>query len=67
MVSGGTYGHKRLFDLLSKSDLTNVVLQTGRIDPAPYIEKHPEWKVITFTEQFHELLAGAELVVAHFG
>ena len=67
LVSGGTYGHKLLFDTLSKSKLSNVVLQTGRVDPTPYIKQHPEWKVITFTEKFHKLLAGAELVVSHFG
>jgi len=67
LVSGGTYGHKLLFDALSESNLKNVVLQTGRVNPTPYIRKHPEWRVITFTEKFHELLAGAELVVAHFG
>ena len=67
LVSGGTYGHKLLFDAISQSKLSNVVLQTGRVDPTPYIKKHPEWKVITFTEKFHELLAGAELVVSHFG
>jgi UDP-N-acetylglucosamine:LPS N-acetylglucosamine transferase len=44
-----------------------VVLQTGEIDPTPYIKKHPDWKVIRFTKRFHELVAGAELVVAHFG
>ncbi len=67
LVSGGTYGHKLLFDTLSASKLSNVVLQTGRVDPMPYIKRHPEWKVYTFTEKFHKLLAGAELVVAHFG
>jgi UDP-N-acetylglucosamine--N-acetylmuramyl-(pentapeptide) pyrophosphoryl-undecaprenol N-acetylglucosamine transferase len=67
LVSGGTFGHRLLFDTLSDSKLNNVVLQTGRVDPTPYIKKHPEWKVITFTERFHELIAGAELVVTHFG
>lgn len=67
LVSGGTYGHKLLFDALLESELRNVVLQTGRVDPTPYLKRHPEWKVIAFTERFHELLAGAELVVAHFG
>ena len=67
LVTGGTYGHKLLFDALAESDLHNVVLQTGRVDPTPYVKKHPEWKVITLTERFHELLAGAELVVTHFG
>jgi UDP-N-acetylglucosamine--N-acetylmuramyl-(pentapeptide) pyrophosphoryl-undecaprenol N-acetylglucosamine transferase len=67
LVSGGTYGHKLLFDTLSESKLNNVVLQTGMINPRPYIKKHPEWKVITFTEKFHELIAGADFLVAHFG
>jgi UDP-N-acetylglucosamine:LPS N-acetylglucosamine transferase len=67
LVTGGTYGHKPLFDALMESNLHNVVLQTGRVDPMPYTEKHPEWKVITVTDSFHELVAGAELVVTHLG
>jgi len=67
LVTGGTYGHKLLFDTLAESDLANVVLQTGKMNSAPYIKKHPEWKVITVTEDFHELIAGASLIVTHFG
>lgn len=67
LVTGGTYGHKLLFDALAESNLRNVVLQTGRVSPEQYAKKHPEWKVIASTDRFHELLAGAELVVTHFG
>lgn len=67
LVTGGTYGHKLLFDVFAESNLDNVVLQTGKMNPAPYIKKHPEWKVITVTEDFPRLLAGASLVVTHFG
>lgn len=67
LVSGGTHGHKLLFDALSETNIKNIVLQTGEVNPAPYMKKHPEWKVIAFTKEFHELLAGAELVVSHFG
>jgi UDP-N-acetylglucosamine:LPS N-acetylglucosamine transferase len=67
LVTGGTYGHRLLFNTLAESDLHNIVLQTGPVDPTPYIKKHPEWKVFTVTERFHELLAGAELVVTQFG
>jgi UDP-N-acetylglucosamine--N-acetylmuramyl-(pentapeptide) pyrophosphoryl-undecaprenol N-acetylglucosamine transferase len=67
LAAGGTYGHKPLFDTLMDSDLHNVVLQTGKIDPTPYLKRHPEWKAITVTEEFHELLAGAELVATHLG
>jgi len=67
LVTGGTYGHKQLFDMLAESTLGNVVLQTGPVDPRPYVRKHPEWKVFTVTEQFHEMLAGAALVICHVG
>jgi len=67
LVTGGTFGHKLLFDTLAKSSLQNVILQIGRNDPKPYTEKHPEWKIITQTEKFYELIAGAEVVVTHFG
>jgi UDP-N-acetylglucosamine:LPS N-acetylglucosamine transferase len=67
LVTGGTHGHKLLFDVLAESNMRNVVLQTGKVDPEPYVRKHPEWKVLTFTEKFQELIAGAEIVVTHFG
>jgi UDP-N-acetylglucosamine:LPS N-acetylglucosamine transferase len=67
LVTGGTYGHKLLFDTISTSGLTNIILQAGRVDPQPYAEIHPEWKIITLTEKFHEILSGADVVVTHFG
>jgi len=67
LVTGGTLGHKHLFDILNESDLKNVVLQTGEIDPEPYRKRHPEWKVMRFSLKFHELIAGAEVIVTHQG
>jgi UDP-N-acetylglucosamine:LPS N-acetylglucosamine transferase len=67
LVTGGTMGHKSLFDAISESGLENVVLQTGRIDPEQYRKKHPGWRVIDFSSRFYELVAGAELVITHFG
>jgi len=67
LVTGGTYGHKLLFDTVAETNLLNIVLQTGRVNPITYMERHPEWKVFTLTDKFHEILAGAELVVTHFG
>lgn len=67
LVTGGTMGHKKLFDVINKSNLKNVVLQTGKIDPLPYIQRHPEWKIIRYTSNFTELLAGADLIITHFG
>ena len=67
LVTGGTYGHKVLLDTIAQSDLHNVVLQTGKMNPEPYRKRHPEWKVITVTQNFQELIAGASLIVTHFG
>ncbi len=67
LVTGGTLGHKQLFDVISESKLKNVVLQTGRVDPEPYEKRHPKWRVLRFSTRFYELVAGANLVVTHFG
>ena len=67
LVTGGTEGHKKLFDAMSETDLKNVVLQTGKINPKPYKEKHPEWKVFTLSDNFPKILAGADLIITHQG
>lgn len=67
LVTGGTHGHKLLFDALAKSSLKNLILQTGEVDPEPYKKAHPEWKIIKSTDRFGELIAGARVVVTHFG
>jgi UDP-N-acetylglucosamine:LPS N-acetylglucosamine transferase len=67
LITGGTMGHKQLFDAISESNLENVVLQTGHVNPEPYRRRHPEWKIIPFSTRFNELVAGAELVITHFG
>jgi len=67
LVTGGTLGHKLLFDAINKSELKNIILQTGEIDPEPYRNSHPEWDIMRYSSNFPELLAGAELVVTHFG
>lgn len=67
LVTGGTLGHKQLFDAISESNLENVVLQTGKINPEPYRKRHPKWKIIRHSAKFYELIAGASIVVTHFG
>ncbi|HEV8405027.1 MAG TPA: glycosyltransferase [Nitrososphaera sp.] len=66
LVTGGTHGHKALFECLSMSAMDNVLLQAGPLYGA-FLMKNPAWKVIDYTDQFHELIAGAEVVVTHFG
>ncbi len=67
LITGGSLGHKQLFDTINQSNLKNIVLQTGEVDPEPYRKQHPEWQIICSSPKFHELLAGAEVVVTHFG
>lgn len=67
LVTGGTLGHKQLFDAISESNLKNVVLQTGNVNPEPYRRRHPEWKILEHSSRFYELVAGADVVVTHFG
>jgi UDP-N-acetylglucosamine--N-acetylmuramyl-(pentapeptide) pyrophosphoryl-undecaprenol N-acetylglucosamine transferase len=67
LVTGGSLGHKQLFDAVNQSNLKNIVLQTGEVDPKPYRTRHPKWEIIRSSPKFHELLAGAEVVVTHFG
>jgi UDP-N-acetylglucosamine:LPS N-acetylglucosamine transferase len=67
LVTGGTFGHKMLFQALDLSNIDNVVLQAGKLYTAQYSQKHPSWKVIDYSDRFHELIAGASVVVTHFG
>jgi len=67
LVTGGTHGHKLLFDVIAQSSLKNLILQTGEVDSEPYKRAHPEWKIIRYTDRFSELIAGARVVVTHFG
>jgi len=67
LVTGGTYGHKLLFQTLDSSDIENVLLQAGKLYTTEYSRKHPGWRVIDYAVRFHELIAGADVVVTHFG
>ncbi|AFZ70339.1 UDP-N-acetylglucosamine:LPS N-acetylglucosamine transferase [Caldisphaera lagunensis DSM 15908] len=67
LVSAGSYGYKKLFDALSKTNLENIVLQTGKVDPKPYIASHPEWKVFQFDPNLEKYIASASIVITHFG
>ncbi|PVX23126.1 MAG: polysaccharide biosynthesis protein [Candidatus Bathyarchaeum sp.] len=67
LVTGGTLGYKALFDTLNQTNLKNIVLQTGQVDPEPYKKRHPDWKVFRFSYKFSDVIAGAEVVVTHQG
>lgn len=63
LVTGGSYGYKKLFDVVSETGLENIYLHTGKIDEKEYIQKHPNWKVFSFTTEFQDILAGASVII----
>jgi UDP-N-acetylglucosamine--N-acetylmuramyl-(pentapeptide) pyrophosphoryl-undecaprenol N-acetylglucosamine transferase len=67
LVTGGSYGYPELFRAVSELGLERVVLHTGRVDPEPYRRRHPGWTVFRFDPDFDRWLAGAHVVVTHYG
>jgi UDP-N-acetylglucosamine--N-acetylmuramyl-(pentapeptide) pyrophosphoryl-undecaprenol N-acetylglucosamine transferase len=67
LVTGGTEGHKQLFDVFVGLDLKRVVMQTGKVDPDPYRKKRPNWTIIPFSTEFEKLVAESSMVVTHQG
>ncbi len=67
LVTGGTEGHKQLFDAVVGLDLEMVVMQTGKVDPAPYREKRPRWTIIPYSTEFEKLVAESSVVITHQG
>lgn len=67
LVTGGTEGHRRLFDAIIELDLERVILQTGKVDPTPYKTRRPDWTVIKYSTEFERLVAESTLVITHQG
>ncbi len=67
LVTGGTEGHKRLFDTIDEINLPRVIMQTGKVDPDPYRVKHPAWEVFSYSNEFEKLIAESHLVITHQG
>lgn len=67
LVTTGTLGFKELFDIVEWLGIENVVLQTGDVDPEPYIKKNPSWRVFRYTSDIHKWIAGASLVITQQG
>lgn len=65
LVTAGSYGYRRLFDAALGSGVDGLVIQTGRVDPAPY--SRPGVKAFRFDPNIEALIASARVVVTHFG
>jgi UDP-N-acetylglucosamine--N-acetylmuramyl-(pentapeptide) pyrophosphoryl-undecaprenol N-acetylglucosamine transferase len=67
LVTGGTEGHKQLFDAIAGLNLENVLMQTGKVCPSSYLEKHPNWTIIPYSTEFEKLVAESTVVITHQG
>jgi UDP-N-acetylglucosamine:LPS N-acetylglucosamine transferase len=52
---------------LDSLDLENVVVQSGPHNLDKLKEKHPTWNIFGWSDKFHEILAGADVVVTASG
>ncbi|BFH74125.1 glycosyltransferase [Sulfurisphaera javensis] len=67
LVTTGSQGFKRLFDVLVRLDLENVVVQTGKINPEEYQKKKPNWKFFSFDPDLEKWIAKARIIITHQG
>jgi len=67
LVTAGTQGFKRLFDLLVRTNLDNVVIQTGKVDYQEYQKKKPNWKFFSFDPDLEKWISKAKVVITHQG
>jgi UDP-N-acetylglucosamine:LPS N-acetylglucosamine transferase len=67
LVTVGTYGHLGLIQSLDSLDLKNVVVQSGSQNLEKLAVKHPTWNIFGWSDKFHEILAGADVVVTASG
>ncbi|WFO75691.1 polysaccharide biosynthesis protein [Desulfurococcaceae archaeon MEX13E-LK6-19] len=67
LVTTGTMGHELLFKKLLETDLENVVIQTGRVNPSYFTRIKKKWRVFRFDPDIDRWIAGADVVVTHQG
>lgn len=67
LVTTGTLGHKELFDVIERLGLEKVVLQSGDIDPQPYLSRNPSWTGFKYSSDIHRWIANASLVITQQG
>ncbi|MGC9112933.1 UDP-N-acetylglucosamine--N-acetylmuramyl-(pentapeptide) pyrophosphoryl-undecaprenol N-acetylglucosamine transferase [Acidilobus sp.] len=66
LVTAGSYGYRALFDAAAASGIRDrLVLQTGRVDPGPYVKAG--LRAFSFSPELEDMIAGASAVVTHFG
>lgn len=67
LVTMGTLGNRELLKILLKTNLENVVVQTGGLNPEVVLNKKPSWRAFRFDPDIDRLIAEASVVVASPG
>lgn len=67
LVLTGSMGHIKLFKLLLETDLDNVVVQTGKVDPSYITSKKPNWRAFSFDPDIDYWISKASIVIGHQG
>ncbi|MEM0356033.1 MAG: glycosyltransferase [Desulfurococcaceae archaeon] len=68
LVTMGTLGHPSLAELLLKTNLEYVIVQTGRlVDPQYIRSRKPGWRVFQFDPDIDKLIAEASVIVSSPG
>ncbi|MEM0362085.1 MAG: hypothetical protein QXK28_06470 [Sulfolobales archaeon] len=67
LVTTGTLGYKELFDIIERLGFEKVVLQSGDIDPQPYLRRNPSWIGFKYSSDIHRWIANASLVITQQG
>jgi UDP-N-acetylglucosamine--N-acetylmuramyl-(pentapeptide) pyrophosphoryl-undecaprenol N-acetylglucosamine transferase len=67
LVTGGTLGHKRLFDVIAESKLKTWFCRRAKLILNPTEGGILNGRFLEHSAKFYELIAGADVVVTHFG
>ncbi|MEM4528885.1 MAG: glycosyltransferase [Desulfurococcaceae archaeon] len=67
LLTTGTLGADDLFNAALELDVDKMVIQTGDIDPTPFMQRKPKWVFFKYTEDLHKWIAGARIVITHPG
>ncbi|MCE4620577.1 MAG: polysaccharide biosynthesis protein, partial [Desulfurococcales archaeon] len=66
LVTTGTLGLPRLYKVLARLGLDNIIVQSGDI-PVEEVKKiNPRWRVFQYTPGLARLIARASIVITHF-
>jgi len=67
LAVGAFEGDKEIYDTLSEAGFKDVVIQTGKLDPKPWLARNPGWIGFKFDPDLERWISEAEVVIGHVG